>query len=86
MKVGGGVTLRGEREGNNQNDYQMPGYALFNLMTSYALKVGKSRVTAQLNVKNLFDKEYFPNSIRFGRGRTTVGTPRSFLGSVRIEF
>lgn len=86
LKLGGGLTLRGEREGNNENNFQMPGYTLLNLMTSYAMNVGKSRVTAQLNAKNLFDKEYFPSSSGFGRGRITVGTPRSFLGSIRVEY
>lgn len=86
LKIGGGVTLRGKREGNRENDYQMPGYTVFNLMTSYAMKVGKARVTAQLNVNNLFNKEYFPSSIGFGRERIVVGTPRVFLGSIRVEY
>ncbi|PTN10941.1 hypothetical protein C8R11_11650 [Nitrosomonas aestuarii] len=55
-------------------------------MTSYAMKVGKARVTAQLNVNNLFNKEYFPSSIGFGRERIVVGTPRVFLGSIRVEY
>ncbi len=86
LKVGGGVTLRGKREGNRESDFQMPGYAVFNLMTSYAMKLGKTRVTAQLNVNNLFDKEYFPSSGGFDRNRIFVGTPRVFLGSIRLEY
>lgn len=86
LKVGGGVTLRGKREGNRENDFQMPGYAVFNLMTSYAMKFGKTRVTAQLNVNNLFDEEYFPSSGGFNRVRIAVGTPRVFLGSIRVEY
>lgn len=86
LRIGGGVTLRGKREGNRENNFQMPGYTLVNLMTSYAMKVGKTRVTAQLNVNNLFDIDYFPSSIGFGRGRIVVGTPRVFLGSIRVEY
>lgn len=86
LRIGGGATLRGKREGNWENDFQMPGYAVFNLMTSYAMKLGKTRVTAQLNVNNLFDKEYFPSSGGFNRVRIAVGTPRVFLGSVRVEY
>ncbi len=85
LKVGGGVTLRGKREGNQDNDFQMPGYAVFNLMTSYAIKMGKTRVTAQLNVNNLFNEEYFPSS-GLTRTRIGVGTPRVFLGSLRVEY
>ena len=79
------MTLRGKREGNQENDFQMPGYAVFNLMTSYAMKAGKSRITAQLNVNNLFNEEYFPSS-GLTRTRIGVGTPRVFLGSVRVEY
>ncbi|KXK50863.1 TonB-dependent siderophore receptor [Nitrosomonas europaea] len=86
LKIGGGVTLRGKREGNLENDYQIPGYAVFNLMTSYGIKVGKTRVTAQLNVNNLFNKEYFSGTSGFGRTRIAVGTPRVFLGSLRVEY
>lgn len=86
LKIGGGVTLRGKREGNQQNDFQMPGYDVFNLMASYAVKVGKSQITAQLNINNLLNEEYFPSSGGFNRARIGVGTPRVFLGSVRIEY
>ncbi len=86
LRIGGGVTLRGKREGNRENDFQMPGYTLVNLMTSYAMKFGKTRVTTQLNINNLFDIDYFPSSIGFGRSRIVVGTPRVFLGSIRVEY
>lgn len=84
LTLGGGVTLRGEREGNNDNDFQLPGYTLFNLMTRYTLQVSKSQVTAQFNVRNLFDIEYFPSST--SRSFIAVGAPRTFLGSLRIAF
>lgn len=86
LTLGAGLVARGQREGNNQNDFQMPGYALVNLMGGYEFKVGKSKVTVQLNVDNLLDKKYFPSSIGFGRSRIDVGAPRTFLGSVRLEF
>nr|WP_292572909.1 TonB-dependent siderophore receptor [Methylomonas sp.] len=86
LKIGGGVVARGQREVNNENDVQMPGYVLVNLMAGYEFKVGHSKVSAQLNVDNLLDKEYFPSSGGFGRGRIDVGTPRTFLGSIRVEF
>jgi len=86
LKLGAGLVARGQQEGNNQNNFQLPGYALVNLMASYEFKVGKSKITAQFNVDNLLDKEYFPSTTGFGRNRIAVGTPRSFLGSLRIEF
>ncbi len=85
-KVGAGLVARGEREGNRENDYQMPGYVLVNLMASYTMHVGPTRLTAQLNVDNLLGQEYFPSSAGFGRGRIDIGTPRFFLGSLKMEF
>lgn len=85
-KVGAGLLARGERQGNNENDYQMPGYVLVNLMASYTMRVGATRLTAQVNVDNLLGQEYFPSSAGFGRGRIDIGTPRFFLGSIRMEF
>ncbi|ULA64135.1 MAG: Ferrichrome-iron receptor [Nitrospira sp.] len=85
-KMGAGVLARGAREGNLENDYQMPGYALVNLMTSYAMRVGPTRLTAQLNVDNVLGQEYFPSSTGFGRSRIDIGTPRFFMGSLKMEF
>lgn len=85
-KIGAGMVARGERQGNQENDYQMPGYVLVNLMTSYTMHVGPTRLTAQLNVDNLLGQEYFPSSAAFGRSRIDIGTPRFFMGSLKMEF
>jgi iron complex outermembrane receptor protein len=85
-KLGGGLLARGAREGNRENDFQMQGYVLVNLMTSYTMPLGRTRLTAQLNVDNLLGQEYFPSSAGFGRARIDVGTPRFFMGSIRMEF
>lgn len=86
LKFGAGLVARSQREGNNQNDFQLPGYALVNLLASYEFKVGKSRIITQLNVDNLLDKTYFPSSLGFGRSRIDFGAPRTVIGSVRVEF
>lgn len=52
VRLGAGFVARGEQQGNNQNDFQLPEYVLVNLLASYALKVGKTNITAQLNVNN----------------------------------
>lgn len=85
FEFGGGVTLRGQRQGNLANDFQLPGFATVDLLAGYAFKVGKSRVAAQLNVTNLLDKDYFESG-GGGRSRIAPGAPRSFLGSLRFEF
>lgn len=86
LKFGAGALARSQQQGNSENDFQLPGYVLMNLMASYEFKVGKSKITAQLNVDNLLDKNYFPTSNGFGRNRIDVGSPRTFLGSVKVEF
>lgn len=84
FKVGGGVTALSQRQGNSNNTYQIPGYAIVNLLASYSLKVGKAKVTTQLNIDNLLDKTYFAGS---NTGSDIYfGAPRTFLGSVRVEY
>jgi iron complex outermembrane recepter protein len=62
-----------------------PGYALVNLMAGYSWKVGPRKLSLQLNIDNLLDKEFFES---FNGSNTTAipGTPRTFLGSVRVEY
>jgi iron complex outermembrane receptor protein len=85
-KLGAGALVRGEREGDQENSYQMPGYVLFNMMSSYTMNVWGTRLTAQLNVDNILGQEYFPSSGGFGRARIDIGTPRFFTGMIRMEY
>jgi iron complex outermembrane recepter protein len=55
-----------------------------NLMASYDMKVAGKQVTLQLNANNLLDKTYY-------QGTNTgsmigFGQPRTFMGSVKVEF
>ncbi|MGQ0592972.1 MAG: hypothetical protein ACT4QB_10060, partial [Gammaproteobacteria bacterium] len=61
-----------------------PGYAIVNLLASYQWLLGPTKLTAQLNLDNLFDKTYFVGSN--SGGAIQFGAPRTFLGSIRIEF
>ncbi|MBD9357064.1 TonB-dependent siderophore receptor [Methylomonas albis] len=86
LKVGGGMSLRDQREGDNANSFQLPGYALVNLMAAYSWKVGPTKLTTQLNVNNLLDKMYWDSAANNSSNGVMPGAPRSFLGSVRVEF
>jgi iron complex outermembrane recepter protein len=57
-------------------------------MTGYSVKVGKSKVNLQLNIDNLLDKSYYTNGVNYGSniGFVTLSTPRTFMGSVGIQF
>jgi len=83
LKFGAGVVAAGQRQGSPANNYQLPGYATVNLLASYSKNVGKSKVTAQLNVDNLFDKTYYTSNT--GNEISPLAS-RTFMGSVRVEF
>lgn len=91
FKLGGGVTVRDGQNAccDTSPVEKIPGYAAVDLLAAYSMKVGKSKVTAQLNVNNLLDKQYFTglNTIR-GANSTVVdfGAPRTFMGSVSIQY
>lgn len=93
LKIGGGVVLR-----DNQlaccSLSKIPGYATVDLLAAYSWKVGKTMVTAQLNVNNLLDKYYYSSAYfpaenlrsEYDGGYVNFGKPRSFMGSIKVEF
>ncbi len=85
LKLGAGVVARSEREGDNENSYQLPGYMIGNLLVGYERKVGPSKLAIQLNVENITDETYFAGS-QGVRTANAFGAPRTFLGSVRVEW
>lgn len=84
LKLGAGVVAQDDRFGDPGNIYVLPAYAVFNLLASYSFKVHDAKLTAQINVDNLFDRNYYvgTNSWAF----ITPGTPRAIRGSLRMEF
>lgn len=88
LSLGGGLNIVGERQGDNANDFQLPAYTLVNALVMYRFQPSVlpwvKNLTAQLNVKNLFDTTYYLNS--FDRFSIAPGAPRTFLASIRAEF
>ena len=84
LKAGAGGIVRGAREGDNANDYALPGFTKWNAFASYSFLMGGLQMSAQLNVDNLFNKSYFESL----SGTRTVmpGYPRRWLASLRVEF
>ncbi|WGS84776.1 TonB-dependent receptor [Methylomonas sp. UP202] len=84
LKLGAGINAVSQRQGDQANSYQVPGYLLVNLLAGYSFKLGSSKFTAQLNIDNLFDRYYFVGS---NTGNDIFfGPPRSFLGSIKVKF
>lgn len=88
FSAGAGVFAVGRRAGNIDNSFYMPGYARVDMMLKYQRKIGLSNVTVQFNIQNLLDKEYIASSNGFASfiHQTLPGAPRTFLGSVMMQF
>lgn len=84
LKVGGGSVARDIRQGNNQNTFQLPGYATIGLMAAYDFKILDRKVHAQFNVDNLLDTRYYPTSS--SQWFVRVGSPRTFRGEIGVAF
>lgn len=91
LSLGGGVFAVGERQGDNQNDFQLPAYARIDGMVMYRLQPwmlpassGVKNLTFQLNVKNLANTTYYAHAL--DRFSIFPGAPRTFIASIRAEF
>lgn len=85
LSLGAGVFLVGQRECDNTNTCELPGYGRVDAFAAYKWTLGPTRLTAQLNVNNLIDKTYFESG-GYGFRQAIPGAPRSFFGLVRVEF
>jgi len=81
--LGAGAYASAQRQGDDENTWQLPGFARFDAMASYRHPIGKSLLTAQLNVANVFDRVYFDHG---GYGSAAYGAPRNVQAAVRVEF
>ncbi|NOU44489.1 MAG: TonB-dependent siderophore receptor, partial [Methyloglobulus sp.] len=62
LSFGGGITLRDSQlapDAGGEAPSKIPGYATIDLMAGYSRQVGDAKVSVQLNVNNLLDKQYF---------------------------
>ncbi|ASF44776.1 TonB-dependent siderophore receptor [Methylovulum psychrotolerans] len=90
VSFGVGAYAVGQREGDNENSFQLPGYVRLDAFTAYHWKVGGMKWTAQLNVRNLLDKTYYestdPNLNLSPRLSVYPGSPLFVMGSIRLEY
>lgn len=85
LSFGTGVYVVGQREGNNLNNWQMPGYVRVDALLGYTWNVGRSKITTQFNINNLLDKTIYETSA-FGGYLVQPSAPRTFMGSIKVEF
>jgi iron complex outermembrane receptor protein len=90
FSFGVGGVLAGQREGDFQNSFQMPGYVRMDAFVAYKRHVGPTRLTAQFNIRNLLDKEYYestdPDSNVAPALGVYPGAPLTAIGSLRLEY
>jgi iron complex outermembrane recepter protein len=86
LKVGGGANFRGKSYADYYNSFHVPSYATLGLMTSYSWMLNGNKLTAQLNVDNLLDTRYYSDGSFANATTVEAGQPRTFKGSVRMEF
>ncbi|HCF6885981.1 hypothetical protein V2A87_51245, partial [Pseudomonas aeruginosa] len=66
------------------NSFDLPSYTVADAFASYDTRFGGHGVKFQLNVKNLFDRTYYPSSAN--RLYVAMGEPRQFQLSTTVEF
>jgi iron complex outermembrane recepter protein len=84
LKLGAGAVLRGERAGDNLNDYRLPGFAKVNALTAYGWRAAGTDFNVQPNVDNVFNKRYFESLS--GTRLVMPGPTRSWVATLRVEF
>lgn len=86
FKIGTGVVALGQRQGDTAGSFQLPGYARVDATAAYSVKLVGSKLTAQVNINNLFDKDYFASSTESRVGGALPGDPLTVIGSLRLEY
>ncbi|MDO9214657.1 MAG: TonB-dependent receptor [Methylococcales bacterium] len=90
LSVGVGGVAAGQREGNIDNTFQLPGYVRMDAFAAYQWHIKKSKVTAQINIRNLLDKQYYESTdpeLNIAPALAiSPGAPLMAVGSVRVEF
>ena len=89
LSAGAGLFARGERQGDNENTFQLPGYATVDAFLAYSFNLEKGRITPQVNFVNLLDKRYYLNTNvydAYPRLGIMPGQPFTVIGSIRWQF
>lgn len=83
-RLGGGARYVGERAGDNANSFWLDSYSVADAFIAWDSRLLGDKTHLQLNVRNLFDREYYPSS--GGNLRVAVGEPREVRLQASVEF
>lgn len=84
LRVGAGARYVGQREGDANNSFNLPGYTVADVFASYNTKIDGQKVKFQVNVKNLFDRTYYTSAA--SSVFVSMGDARQVSVSSTLEF
>ena len=84
--AGGGVFFQSQRQGDQANTFQLPGYGRVDAMLSYGFRVGQGKGSLQFNLKNVFDKVYYSGSHQYIKDWIQPGAPRTASLTLRLDY
>ena len=84
LRAGAGARYVGRRPGDAANSFYLPEYTVADLFVSYETKLNGHPLDLQLNVKNLFDKVYYPSAVN--NLNVAVGEPFQAVLTARLGF
>lgn len=84
LRAGAGAHYVGERAGNPDNDFDLPGYTVADAFATYETRLDGQKVKFQLNVKNLFDRTYYSSAV--SRYFVSLGDSRQVIMATTLEF
>lgn len=84
LRAGIGARYVGRRPGDAANSFTLSDYTVADAFVGWTMPVNQYQVKWQVNVKNLFDKTYYPSS--GGNLRVAVGEPREVVLKASVDF
>ncbi|MBS0908086.1 TonB-dependent siderophore receptor [Tatumella sp. JGM118] len=84
FRIGGGVRYMGTRAGDADNSFTLPAYTVADSFIGWDNQFMGQKTHLQLNLNNLFNKEYYTSS--GGNLRVIEGETRNLVLSASVEF
>ncbi|WDD92200.1 TonB-dependent receptor [Burkholderia sp. FERM BP-3421] len=84
LRIGAAGRYVGARPGDSANSFTLPSYVIADAFASYDTRIGKQKLQFQLNVKNLFNRTYYPSSAN--RYFVAIGDARQVSLLTTLQF
>ena len=84
LRIGGGGRYIGKRPGDSANSFELPAYSVADAFATYETRAAGRPLKLQLNVKNLFDRNYFTSSVN--TYNVSMGDARQVSLMATMEF